>query len=179
MKTEEYKISYEKGEDFLNRGDFNQAIKEFEIILEKWPNNPKSYNKLGVCYASLKNFGKAKLYLAKAFEMDAKYPEPYNNLGNIYLEEKAYGKAIELYKKALELNPDYAAAHSNLGLTYKKLKRIGEAVAHFKKASQIDRRAPLSEINKIKMKSKNKVNTIAFIILILIGLIILLFFLKR
>ncbi|GAI65976.1 unnamed protein product, partial [marine sediment metagenome] len=102
----------------------------------------------------------AKLYLEKALEIDVKYSEPYNNLGNIYLEEKEYEKAIELYKKALGLNPDYAAAHSNLGLAYKRLKRISEAVEHFKKASQIDRRAPLSEIKKIKIKSKNKIKII-------------------
>jgi len=179
MEKEEYKINFERAEDYLKKGDFNQAIREFKAVLKKWPNDSRSYNKLGVCYASLKSFGKAKLYLEKALEIDVKYPEPYNNLGNIYLEEKEYEKAIELYKKALELDPDYAAAHSNLGLAYKRLKRINEAVSHFKKAAQIDRRTPLSEIKKIKIKSKNKINTVTFIILVLIGLIILLFFLKR
>ncbi|MHC2993921.1 MAG: tetratricopeptide repeat protein [Candidatus Atribacteria bacterium] len=178
MEKEEYKINFERAEDYFKKGDFNQAVREFKAVLKKWPNDSRSYNKLGVCYASLKNFGKAKLYLEKALELDVKYSEPYNNLGNICLEEKEYEKSIELYKKALELNPDYAAAHSNLGLAYKRMKRIKEAVTHFKMAAQIDRRAPLSEIKKIKIKSKNKTNIIIFI-LFAIGLIILLFFLKR
>jgi len=178
MEKEEYKINFERAEDCFKKGDFNQAIREFEVVLEKWPDDSRSYNKLGVCYASLRDFAKAKSYLKKALELDLKYAEPYNNLGNICLEEKEYEKSIELYKKALELNPDYAAAHSNLGLAYKRMKRIKEAVTHFKMAAQIDRRAPLSEIKKIKIKSKNKTNIIIFI-LFAIGLIILLFFLKR
>ena len=179
MKKEEYKINFESAENYLIEGNFNQAIIEFKAVLKKWPNDSRSYNKLGVCYASLKNFDKAKLFLEKALEIDVKYPEPYNNLGNIYLEKKEYEKAIELYQKAIGLFPDYAAAHSNLGLAYKRLKRIKEAVMHLKKAAEIDRRSPLVEIQKIKMKSKNKINTTIFIILFLVGLIILLFFLQR
>jgi len=121
---------------------------------------------------------KAKSYLEKALALDLKYPEPYNNLGNICLEEKEYEKSIALYKKALELNPDYAAAHSNLGLAYKRTKRINEAVKHFKIAAEIDRKAPISEVKKIRMKTKTKYNIIIFI-LILAGLIILWFLLKK
>ncbi|GAG57438.1 unnamed protein product [marine sediment metagenome] len=94
------------------------------------------------------------------------------------MEEKEYEKSIELYKKALELNPDYAAAYSNLGLAYKRIKRINEAVKHFKRAAEIDRKAPISEIKKIKMKAKTKNNIIIFI-LILASLIILWFLLKK
>jgi len=137
MEKEEYKINFEKAEGYLKKGNFNQAIREFETVLEKWPDDSRCYNKLGVCYASLRDFVKAKSYLEKALTLDLKYPEPYNNLGNICLERKEYEKSIELYKKALELNPDYAAAHSNLGLAYKRTKRINEAVKQFKKAAEI------------------------------------------
>lgn len=178
MENKEYKINFEKAEGYFKKGNFNQAIREFETVLEKWPDDPRCYNKLGVCYASLRDFVKAKSYLEKAATLDLKYPEPYNNLGNVCLEKKEYKKSIELYKKALELNPDYAAAHSNLGLAYKRTKRINEAVKHFKIAAEIDRKAPLSEIKKIRIKTKTKSNIIV-IILILAGLIILWFLLKK
>ena len=178
MEKEEYKINFEKAEGYLKKGNFDQAIRGFETFLEKWPDDPRCYNKLGVCYASLKNFVKAKLYLEKALALDLKYPEPYNNLGNICLEEKEYEKSIELYKKALDLDPDYAAAYSNLGLAYKRTKRINEAVKHFKRAAEIDRKAPISEIKKIRMKAKTNNNIIIFI-LILAGLTILWFILKK
>ena len=178
MDKEEYKIDFEKAENYLKKGNFGKAIKEFEMVLEKYPDDSRCYNKLGVCYASLRDFVKAKLYLEKALEFDLEYSEPYNNLGNICLEEKEYEKSIELYKKALELNPNYAAAHSNLGLAYKKTKRINEAVKHFKRAGEIDRKAPLSEVKKIRMEAKTKSNII-FFILILVGLIILWFLLKK
>lgn len=177
-KKEEYKIDFEKAENYLRIGDFNQAIREFEIVLKKWPNDSRSYSKLGVCYASLKNFDKAKLCFERAIELDVKYAEPYNNLGNVYLEEKNYEMAIELYKKALELKPDYSAAHSNLGLAYKRTKRVNEAVKHFKMAAEIDRKTPISEIKKIRMKTKTKSNIIIFT-LILAGLIILWVLVKK
>jgi len=178
MDNEEYKINFEKAEGYLKKGNFNQAIREFKTVLEKWPDDSRCYSKLGVCYASLRDFIKAKSHLEKALALNLKYSEPYNNLGNIYLEEKEYKKSIELYKKALKLNPDYAAAHSNLGLAYKRTKRIDEAVKHFKRAAEIDRKTPISEIKKIKMKTKTKNNIIIFI-LILAGLIILWFLLKK
>jgi len=178
MDKEEYKINFERAEGYLKKGNFNQSAKEFETVFGKWPDDPRCYNKLGVCYASLKNFVKAKSYLEKALALDLKHPEPYNNLGNIYLEEKEYEKSIDLYKKALGLSPDYAAAHSNLGLAYKRTKRISEAVKHFKRAAEIDRKAPLSEVKKIRMKTKTKSNIIIFT-LILAGLIILWFLLKK
>ncbi len=178
MDKEEYKIDFEKAESYFKKGNFNQAIREFETVLGKWPDDPRCYNKLGVCYASLKDFVKAKVYLEKALTLDSEYPEPCNNLGNICLEEKEYEKSIELYKKALELKPDYAAVHSNLGLAYKRTKRINEAVKHFKMAAEIDRKAPLSEVKKIRTKTKTKNNIIIFI-LILAGLIILWFLLKK
>lgn len=178
MYKQEYKNSFEKAEGNLKKGNFNQAIREFETILEKYPDDPRCYNKLGVCCASLRDFIKAKSYLEKALALDLKYPEPYNNLGNICLEKKEYEKSIELYKKALKLKPDYAAAHSNLGLAYKRTKRIDEAVKHFKKVAEIDRKATVLEVKKIKMEIKVKNNIIIFII-ILIGLIILWFLLKK
>ena len=178
MEKEEYKINFEKAEGYLKKGNFNQAIREFETVLEKWPDDPRCYKILGVCYASLRDFIKAKSYLEKASVLNPKYPEPYNNLGNICLEEKEYEKSIELYKKALELNSDYSAAHSNLGLAYKRTKRINEAVIHFKRAAEIDRKAPLSEVKKIRMKTKTKNNIIIFV-LILVGLIVLWFLLKK
>ncbi len=86
MEKEEYKINFEKAEGYLKKGNFNQAIREFETVLEKWPDDSRCYNKLGVCYASLRDFVKAKSYLEKALTLDIKYPETYNNLGNICLE---------------------------------------------------------------------------------------------
>ena len=55
MEKEEYKINFEKAEGYLKKGNFNQAIREFETVLEKWPDDPRCYNKLGVCCAGLKN----------------------------------------------------------------------------------------------------------------------------
>ncbi|HER25466.1 MAG TPA: tetratricopeptide repeat protein [Candidatus Atribacteria bacterium] len=178
MENEETKISFEKAENYFKKGNFQQAINEFDIILEQSPDDARCYNKLGVCHAQLKDFVKAKSYLEKALVLNIKYPEPYNNLGNIYLEEKKYEKSIEFYKKALELNPDYAAAHSNLGLAYKRTKKIDEAIKHFKRMAEIERRAPISEIKKIRITKNTKSKMILFI-LILTSIFILWIFLKK
>jgi len=98
-KKEEYKIDFEKAEDYLKRRDFKQAIKEFEMVLKKWPNDPRSYSKLGVCYASLKKIDKAKLYFEKSLGLDVKYAEPYNNLGNIYLEKRIMKEPLSYIRK--------------------------------------------------------------------------------
>ena len=178
MDNEGYKTDFERANNFLKQGDFNQSIKEFEIILKRWPNDSKSFNKLGICYVSIRKYKEARLYLREAIKIDLQYAEPYNNLGNICLENKEYEKAIELYKKALELNPEYAAAHSNLGLVYKRINKIDKAVRHFKKAAKIDRIITREEMQKLKKRPKDK-NNFAILILIVVCSVILFLLFKK
>ncbi|MEA1939494.1 MAG: tetratricopeptide repeat protein [Candidatus Caldatribacteriota bacterium] len=178
MENKEYKTDFERAEGNFKKGDIDLAIKEVKDIIEKWPNDAKSYSKLGACFASQNRFKEAKLYIEKAIKLDSEFSESYNNLGNIFLEEKNYKKAIPLYKKALELNPGYAAAHSNLGLAYKKVNKYNEAIREFKKAAEIDRRAPIAELKKVAKKPRNKINFVK-ILLISIALIILWILFKK
>lgn len=178
MKNETYNTDFAKAEAYLNNGHLDQAIKEFQDMIKRFPENAKCYSKLGACFACQKKFKQAKEYIEKAIDLNSKFPESYNNLGNIFLEEKNYKKAVELYEKAIDLNPDYAAAHSNLGLAYKKLNQYDKAVRSFKKAAEIDRKTPTVKVKEIMNKSKFKIN-IYFVIFLIIGLLIIWFLFTR
>lgn len=178
MKNETYNTDFVKAETYLNDGHLDQAIKEFQDMVKRFPADAKCYCKLGACFAYQKKFKQAKEYIEKAIDLNLKFPEPYNNLGNIFLEEKNYIKAVDLYEKAISLNPDYAAAHSNLGLAYKKLNQYDKAVRSFKKAAEIDRKTPTEKVKEIMKKSKFKIN-FNLIIFLIIGLIIIWFLFTR
>ena len=178
MKNETYNTDFTRAEAYLNNGHLDQAIKEFQDMIKRFPTDAKCYSKLGACFACQKKFKQAKEYIEKAIDLNSKFPESYNNLGNIFLEEKNYKKAVELYEKAINLNPDYAAAHSNLGLAYKKLNQYDKAVRSFKKAAEIDRKTPTAKVKEIMNKSKFRINSY-FIIFLIIGLIIIWFLFTR
>ncbi|MEA2022204.1 MAG: tetratricopeptide repeat protein [Candidatus Caldatribacteriota bacterium] len=178
MKNKTYDTDFAKAETYLNDGHIDQAIKEFQDVVKRFPADAKCYSKLGACFACQKRFKQAKEYIEKAINLNPKFSEPYNNLGNIFLEEKNYKKAVELYEKAINLNPDYAAAHSNLGLAYKKLNQYVKAVRSFKKAAEIDRKTPTVKVKEIMNKSKIKIN-FNLIIFLIIGLIVIWFLFTR
>ena len=178
MNEKTFDTEFNQAENSLNKGCFDKAIREFQVIIQKFPSEAKCYSKLGVCFACQKKFKQAKEYMEKAIELKSEFPEPYNNLGNIFLEEREYEKAVEFYKKAINLNPDYAAPYSNLGIAYKKLNLYSEAVKSFKKAAEIDRKFPTVKVKEIMKVSKAKIS-INWIILIIVGIVFIWFLSSR
>ena len=178
MKEKSLNVEFMHAEKEMDKGCFNKAINEFQNIIKEFPEDAKSYSKLGVCFAYQKKFKLAREYLGKAITFNAKFAEPYNNLGNIFLEEKNYDKAMEYYRKAINLDANYAAPYSNLGLVYKRLNQYNKAVHYFKKAAEIDRKLPSIEVKKIINHSRKKMN-LEWIILLTIGILLIWLLLSR
>jgi len=91
------------GVAYENRGEFDSAIKEYEIASK---NLPLAYVYLGNVSFQKNEFGDAEGYYRKAMEKDPKNADAYNNLAWLYYTEKErLGEAEALALKAGELNP--------------------------------------------------------------------------
>ena len=68
MKNKTYNTDFVKAETYLNDGHLDQAIKEFQNMVKRFPADAKCYCKLGACFAYQKKFKQAKECIEKARE---------------------------------------------------------------------------------------------------------------
>ncbi len=81
-----------------------QAIDEYESVLQRDPKNLTSVKGIGYLYLNMKKFDKAKEYYRRASEIDPNDPEPHYTIGVIDWTQ-AYQPAMEERAK-LGLKPD-------------------------------------------------------------------------
>jgi len=115
-------------EEFL---DFERAIQEYQIALEKNASLDAAYNNLGRLYIVRKDYNGAIHILRKGEQRaqdDAARYAIYKNLGWAYYEKGLYTQAIEELERAIALQGDRAEPHYFLALTYEKLGEKGKAI---------------------------------------------------
>ena len=95
--------SFQAGSTEETRGSEKDTITFFENIKNEEPNNPYSWEALGIAYADQKNFNKAIECFKKAIEMDQGQAMPHTRLAVIYKILGMKEKARNEYKNALSL----------------------------------------------------------------------------
>jgi tetratricopeptide (TPR) repeat protein len=107
-----------KGNVYLKRGEFDEAIKAYTAFLDK--------------------SGKERLYRYFAWE----------GLGHAYEGKKDYAKSLEAYQKIVEVGEGYqlAEANLNIGYCYDKLGKSKEALESFKAFLSSNPKSSLSNV---------------------------------
>ncbi len=133
-----YKLKQEK--DFFDEKVLNaaQTLKDLEEFKNKYPNEPKIYEKIAWIYAKEKQFDKAIQNYLKAIELNPNAYAAYNNLGNIMFLTNNMVKAIEFYKKSIEINPNQIDARLNLGIAYYYQGKLNLAAEQFNEVLKLD-----------------------------------------
>jgi len=113
------------GTAYAKKGNFDEAIKAFEMGLSLDDKHPELYNNLAnACYShglQSRNtfiYSRCFEYYKKAIELDPGYPAPYYGLGHAYRQQGNLEGAIYCWEKALEADPDFSQAHSDLAIAY-------------------------------------------------------------
>ncbi|MDH4270376.1 MAG: sulfatase-like hydrolase/transferase [Candidatus Aminicenantes bacterium] len=113
------------GTAYAKTGDFDEAIKAFEVGLSLDDKHPELYNNLAnACYSHGLQSKDASLYsrcfeyYRKAIELDPEYAAPYYGLGHAYRQQGNMEGAISCWGKALEADPHFTQAHLDLAMAY-------------------------------------------------------------
>ncbi|MDE3198474.1 MAG: tetratricopeptide repeat protein [Acidobacteriota bacterium] len=125
----------ERGDVYMARKMFREAIDAYR---EGSKASPVLWNKIGIAYHQIGDFGAAKRSYEKSMKLDKKYADAVNNDGTIFYAEKNYKKAIVRYRKAIEIKPDAASFWSNLGTAYYSRHKFNEMRAAYQKALLLD-----------------------------------------
>ncbi|NOR14082.1 MAG: protein kinase [Candidatus Aminicenantes bacterium] len=132
---------------------FQEAIKYFELTLQKDPNYALAYYGLAEVFYTISYWAnvpphdaypKAKEYAKKAIEIDQDIGEAHAALGLVYtFYDWDWKEAERELTKALELNPSSAIIHMSYSWFLSLTEKHEEAVFEAKRAQELDPLSPL------------------------------------
>lgn len=149
--------AFENGEEKYKARDFEGAVVDFTLALEKDPGNPEIHYQRAMCYFHLKKKTLALLDADSAVEMQPNYSFRYacrafmrDSFGDVI-------GAIQDYKEAISLDPEDAIAYNNLGILEDKMGRRSISQGYYDKADKLMDVKTNSEMKKV-MDSGNNIN---------------------
>lgn len=112
---------FEAGKRLTKAGKHEQAIQEFERVVEIDSSNDQAYEALGLNHGRLGSFTVAAAYFEKALELNPDSRLYLFNLAATYMKLEKYSEAKAIYLRLLAVDRDNESAKSELG----KLERLG------------------------------------------------------
>lgn len=120
---------------YYSQHKFEQAIKQYEKVLELEPDNPDVMYLLGSLYYDQKDPSKAINILKHSIDLSPDHDGSLNTLGYIYVEQNEnLDEAIKLINRALDVEPNNGAYLDSLGWAYYKKGKYNEALSTLIKA---------------------------------------------
>ena len=141
----------ERGNRYLQQGDFKRAVSELEVALSGLSEDPHLWLNYGIALLLNKQSSEAIAVLENTLTViqdaenttrnpteiaDLKAQSHYN-LGLAYYHEGKIERAITAYQKALQLEPNFADAYGGLGVIYWRNGDLDAAIRHCQKAIKI------------------------------------------
>ena len=127
-----------RGDSFLARKMFEDAIIEYQRALKINKYNPAIANRLGIAYHQSQRLRDAERQYKAALKINKYYLQALNNLGSVEYTRKRYQRAINYYGKALEISPNSPTILQNYGSCLFAMERYERGLAVYIRALQID-----------------------------------------
>ena len=107
---------YNLGIAYLEAGQYNRAVPEFEAAIKLDPNFIGAHSALCRAYLEQNELENAGTAIAAALKLDANYQpalllygtiiEAYHDRGKVHLDDKSYTEAVAAFQKAITLDAD-------------------------------------------------------------------------
>jgi Flp pilus assembly protein TadD len=148
-----------RAEAYMETGNYQKAIKDYEKSISINPRDAAPYNRLGVIYEKLGNYLQAIENYSKSLDLTPKLGQVNHNRnviyqkileifeknirqnprnavlyidrGTVHAMMKNYQKALEDYATAIKLNPQIPAIYYNRGLIFTNLDKYQQALVDF------------------------------------------------
>ncbi|OGP32217.1 MAG: hypothetical protein A2X87_03240 [Deltaproteobacteria bacterium GWC2_42_51] len=131
-------VYVERGIIYLEQGNMEKSIENFNKAIELKNNSFEAYFQRGRAYHRMEKFDEAINDYMKAIEIDPKEPASYANIGVCYRAKQDYEKSIQNLTKALELNPQYEFAHIHRSITYAQKEKYDLAINDLKEVEKLN-----------------------------------------
>lgn len=148
----EYVSSLMQGQEYLQKGQYNEAIAAFRQALSLNPSHISAYSGLAAAYLSLKQFDEAVFYCDKGIAVDSEFPNIYGIRGQAKFFLRNYDEAENDLKKSIALleKPSKYPANPSL-LEY--VKSLLNAVKQQREyESRPQKTTPMSQEESVEIK---------------------------
>ncbi len=127
-----------KGVDYLDQKDPDNAIREFTKAIGMDPRSGDAYFNRGVAYSDKGNKERAVADYTKAIEINSRDSDAFYNRALLFYKKGQNDEAIRDYTKAIEIDSTKSDAFYNRGLVYHIKGEYETAVKDFTRAISID-----------------------------------------
>ena len=109
---------YARALGYMDAGDDEHAVQEFEHVIEGYPEYAGPYINLGIIHQRNSRPDAAMLALQRAITVCSDCAAAYNQLGIVQRERGEFAAAEKSYLAAIAADSGYALAYFNLGVLY-------------------------------------------------------------
>ncbi len=120
-----------------HKGQFKDAIKIYDTLLQSNPNHVGLLVVAGIAHADLQENERALELMLQAISIDPNDANAHTNIANLYTNLYHLEKALTHAKKALELSSQNTAAVFILGRVYTEKNEYKKAISLFEKAQRM------------------------------------------
>ena len=129
------------GEIFVDRGEGDAAVREFERAIALRPQFWANHAALGVACFRLGKYDQAEAAFRRVTELQPDNPWGFQQLGATYQARGDFATAMQHYERSIGLGP-LASTYSNIGTVHFAERRYEQAVAAYRRACELSRRDP-------------------------------------
>jgi len=135
------------GTALLNKGQFSEAISQFQEAIRLKPNAAEIHNNLGTALLNKGKTDEAVSQFQEAIRLKPVLTEAHINLGLVFLSKGQTDEAIDQLQEAVRLKPDFTEAYINLGVALLHKDRTDEAIDQFQEAILLKPDSALAHYN--------------------------------
>lgn len=117
-------------------GDTMQARRLYKIFLERHPEHPLPYHRLGVMAARETRYDEAERQFLKAMQVAPPSAALLSDLGYMYYLQDRLDEAENYLQKALEMEPGNAMASNNLALIFGARGQFDRSLKFFRRCNK-------------------------------------------
>ena len=121
----------------MGLGIADEAIKNYQKVLELNPKHTDALNNLGMVFYEQSNFFEAAENYQRAVDNEPGFADAHYNLGNASKKMGDLGKAIKSYRACLAINPNDVEVLNELGNALKDYGEFEQAIACYTRAIKI------------------------------------------
>ena len=127
-----------RGMAFYRKGEFDHAIRNFDMAVKSAPDHPEAYLYRGMAYMDKNDLDRAIEDYSKAIDINPKGEEAYFIRGRAYYAKGNIDQAASDYTKAIDINPKYAQPYLSRAFINLRKGNAEQAISDANKALEID-----------------------------------------
>ena len=137
----------ERSKQYLQRGEYAQAIALLQEQVRKKPKDAAAWNLLGIALAGQERNGEAAECFQNALRLDPRSASVLENLGLLQWKRGERTAAVKSFRSLLRMVPSDEVAHTHMGIDAFEAKNYPSAIRHWQAAPSFLNKEPRLTLN--------------------------------